>query len=128
MDNRKKNLIVCLVVGLMIAGLVISLNWSQDQPIVQRLCDGAFVAGALLLGTGGLKFVRNQGFFDMAAYGIAYSLHTAIPMMGPLEDKDLIAYKERKKEERKPARELVLAGCVYLVLAGILLGIYMLTV
>ena len=128
MDNRKKNLIVCLVVGLMIAGLVISLNWSQDQPIVQPLCDGAFVAGALLLGTGGLKFIRKHGFFDMAAYGIAYSLHTAIPAMGPLEDQDLIAYKERKREERKPARELVLAGCVYLVLAGILLGIYMLTV
>ena len=43
MDNRKKNLIVCLVVGLMIAGLVIIVNWSQQQPIVQRLCDGAFV-------------------------------------------------------------------------------------
>ena len=39
MDKRKKDLIVCLVVGLMIAGLVIFVNWSQEQPIVQRLCD-----------------------------------------------------------------------------------------
>lgn len=128
MSDQQKNLIASLVTGLVIAILVIVINWSLEQPFIQRLCDGTFVSGVLLLGMGGLKFVRNQGFFDIASYGISYTIHMAIPSMGPMEDEDLIAYKERKREQRKPARDIVLAGCVYLVLAGILLVIYQLTV
>ena len=128
MSERRKNLTAFLVTGLVIAILVIVMNWQLDQPFVQRLCDGAFVAGALLVCMGGLKFVRNQGFFDIASYGISYALHTAIPAMGPMQDEDLIAYKELKKENRKPAGDMVLAGCVYLILAVILLLIYHLTV
>ena len=128
MSDQQKNLIASLVTGLVIAILVVVINWSLEQPFIQRLCDGAFVSGVLLLGMGGLKFVRNQGFFDIASYGISYTIHMAIPSMGPMEDEDLIAYKERKREQRKPARDIVLAGCVYLVLAGILLVIYQLTV
>ena len=128
MSDRTKKWITSLVTGFVIAVLVIVVNWKLDQPFIQRLCDGAFVSGILLLGMGGLKFVRNQGFFDIASYGISYSIHMAIPSLGPLKDEDLLSYKERKKEERKPAGDIVMAGCVYLIVAVILLVIYELTV
>ena len=127
MSDRIKILIATLVIGLIIAVAVIAVNWNLDQPFVQRLCDGTFVAGVLLLGMGGLKHVRNQGFFDIASYGISYAFRAAIPAMGPMDDKDFASYKERKKEERKPAGEMILAGCIYMALAGILLVIYFLT-
>lgn len=123
-----KKIIASSITGLIIAVLVIVVNWRLQQPFVQRLCDGAFVAGVLLVGMGGLKFVRNQGFFDIPSYGISYTIHMAIPALGPLKDEDLLSYKERKKEERKPAGDMIIAGCVYLVLAAILLVIYNMTV
>ena len=128
MSERIKNLIIFLVLGLVIAAIVVAVNWKLEQPVAQRLCDGTFVSSVLLLGMGGLKYVRNQGFFDVASYGISYTIHTVIPSMGPMQDEDLFSYKERKKEGRKPARDMILAGCAYLVLSGILFVIYQLTI
>ena len=130
MSEKLKGFIIYLVLGLLIAAVVVSLNWESEFPLTQRLSDGFFVAAVLLLGMGGLKSVRNRGFFDMAAYGISAALHTAMPflkMNSPLDEReeDFVAYKERKKEERKSAREILWAGAVYLILAAIMLVIYL---
>ena len=132
MSEKLKGFLIFLVVGLVIAIAVIIANWRLTQPVTQRLSDGFFVAGVLLIGMGGLKYVRNQGFFDMASYGITAAFHTAFPgtrSNSPLDqrEEDFLSYKERKKAERKPATEILLAGAAYLALAAIMLVIYLLT-
>lgn len=130
MSENKKKILINLALGLVIVIAVTVLSWSSEYPLVHKLCDAFFVAAVLLLGFGGLKAVRNAGSFDMISYGIKSALYITLPWMksnSPLErkDEDFAAYKERKREERKPAADLLIAGSVYLGLASILLIIYL---
>lgn len=118
-----------MLIGVVINALVIVLNLKQEYSFVHKLCDGCFVAGGLLLCVGGLKFARNEGTFDMMAYGLNSALKITFPWMksnSPLERKeeDFVEYKERKSQKRRPARNLVLAGLIYLAIAGVLMVIY----
>lgn len=132
MSDRKKGVLIYLAIGLVIAIAVVAMEWSSDVSLAFLLCDGCFVAGVLVMGMGGLKFFRNQGVFDAMAYSIAYVFYTAFPGAKPrradgVEKEKLYEYKERKRAERKPAAELLIAGAVYLGLAAIALVIYLLT-
>lgn len=124
----KKNIIINLIMGLVLAIGVFFLYWGEDRTVFHRLCDGFFTAGVLLLGMGGLKWARNAGTFDIMAYGISSAFHMTFPWLkSEQKDADFVAYKERKREERKPAADLVIAGAVYMALAIVCLVIYQLT-
>ncbi len=129
MKKNKQQYLKTMIVGLMLATVVILLNWNREQVFLRRLCDAFFVAGGLILCTGGLKFARNGGTFDMMAFGINSVLKVAMPwtkVNSPLEhkDEDFVAYKERKQAKRTPCTNLVVVGLIYLAVAFILLGIY----
>lgn len=131
MSNKHIPFLKNLIAGLILAAIVILVNLGVEYSWVHRLCDGFFVAGLLLLCVGGLKFARNAGTFDMMTFGIRSALHITFPWMkshSPLEqrEEDFVAYKERKKEKRKPARTLVLTGLLYLGVAAVLFVFYLL--
>lgn len=125
----KKSVIMNLVVGLLIAVPVALLDWGMEKVLLHRLCDGFFVAAVVLLGVGGLKVARNAGTFDMMSYGLGAAFKMTFPWIKmEKKDADFVAYKERKREERKPAADLLIAGAIYLVLALIFLAIYQATI
>ena len=131
MDDKRKRLIVDLIFGLLVAGAVILINANRGHAVTRLLCDGCFVAGVLLLGTGGLKFVRNEGMFDIFTYSIktAFQIHYPLTKMNsPLEEKkeDYPTYKERKKEKRKSSADLLWAGLIFMALAAVFLAVYLL--
>lgn len=118
--------------GAVIATAVAILGWTRGHSWLRMLCDGCFVAAVLLLGSGGLKFARNQGTFDMMAYSMKSVFHLHYPfskMNSPLEEKeeDFMDYKERKRAQRKPADELLWSGLIYLIGSAVFLALYLLT-
>lgn len=132
MNEKRKSLIADLIVGALIAVAVIAMNWNSGYPLSQRLCDGFFVAGVVLVGLGGIKFARNKGTFDVAGYGLKTALHAALPFLGSRtnqnnREEDFMDYRERKEKARKPAAAELWAGLVYMVLAVAMLAVYMLT-
>ena len=131
MGEKIKKLVPFLITGAIIFAVVLWLNWERDLTLIHRLTDGFFVAGALLLCMGGLKFCRNKGAFDMISYGIVSTFHLHFPgakMDSPLNEReDYLSYTERKKAERKSSAEFLMAGVLYMIPAVILLVVYLLT-
>ena len=131
MSEKRKSILICLIIGAVICALVVAINWKMEQHILRRLSDCTFVAAVMLLGSGGLKFARNQGTFDIMSYGLksAFQIHFPFSKM----DKPLSArqesfadYKERKRQKRKGASDLFWAGLVsivFTVLYSVIVGI-----
>lgn len=150
MSERKKGVLTVLIAGLLLVLVVIFTKWPVEKvtqvvdgvektqwswypeiSIFHKLCDGFFVAGVLIFGVGALKFFRNKGTFDVLSYGVSSLVYTAIPMLDKREpeqrNEDFYGYTQRKREERKPASELLIAGGVYLALALVMLVLYSVT-
>ena len=129
--REKKGFFIHICAGAVIAVAVGALGWSRGHAVLRLLCDGCFVAAVLLLGSGGLKFARNQGTFDMMAYSLRTVFHLHFPfskMNSPLDEQkeDFVEYKERKQEKRKSSAELLWAGLLYLVVSLVFFVIYLL--
>ena len=125
MTEKRKMFLIYLAIGFVIAVAVLIYRWDAEKLISFQLCDATFVAGGLLVSVGGLKFARNGGTFDIMVYGIDSALRITFPSaFKERKDADFVAYKERKRESRKPATAELLSGAVYLVLAFICLVIY----
>lgn len=132
MDEKRKRILVDLIFGAVIAGIIIAINASRGHSVTRLLCDGCFVAGVLLLGTGGLKFFRNEGMFDIFSYSIKSVFQVHYPfakMNSPLEEKKsegYAEYKERKREKRKSPADLLWAGLIFMALAAVFFVVYLL--
>ena len=124
MSDKFKDFLVCLAVGVVITVPVSFLSAGRGYPFLHSLCDGFFVAAALLLGVGGLRAIRNRGGFDVAGYGISSVVRTTFPFLRGDLDEDIIEYRQRKTEKRKGAWGLFAAGAVYLTLSVIVLFLY----
>ena len=115
-----------MITGLLCAAIVVYYRWNPERLLFHQLCDGAFVAGVILVGIGGLKFARNGGTFDIMVWGLDSVVRTTFPwMLKERQDVDFVAYKERKRESRQSAKPELLSGAVYLVLSLIFLVIYL---
>lgn len=123
MKDRTREFLICLAVGAAVAAGVFCLNLNRDYGVLRCLCDGFFVAAALLLGIGGLRAARNQGTFDVAGFGLRSVIGMALPVLH-WEKETMEQYRERKAAERKSSVSLLLAGAVYLVLSLIALAVY----
>lgn len=125
MTEKRKYLLVNLIFGFVIAALVVWARWDTEKLLSFQLCDATFVAGMLLIGLSGLKFARNGGTFDMMAYGIGSAVRVTMPWVAKeRKDVDFAAYKERKREERKPARGEFTAGAIYMIISVLCYIVY----
>jgi hypothetical protein len=132
MTEKQKGILLHVCTGAVIATAVAILGWTRGHSWLRMLCDGCFVAAVMLLGSGGLKFARNQGTFDMMGYSMKSVFHLHFPfakMNSPLEEReeDFMDYKERKKAQRKPAGDLLWSGLIYLIASAVFLALYLLT-
>ena len=116
-------------VGLVLLVAVSAFEWFnyEDQPTLLRmLCDGAFVAGALLTCFGAMVLVAAEGAFD----AMGYAVHLLVRKFSPRKDRfasriTYLEYKARRKEKKRPSVQCVLViGVAYLVLDGIFLALY----
>lgn len=124
MSEKARDFLANLVTGGVIAVAVFALNLSREYGVLRCVCDGLFVAAVLLLGIGGIKAARNGGTFDVAGFGLSHVVGMAIPALRREEKEDIHQYRERKSEERKTSRGMLLAGLVYLALSLVALAIY----
>lgn len=130
MSDSSKSFLANLITGLLVAIAVFALGMSREHSVLRGFCDGFFVASVVLLGFGGIKYVRNKGAFDVAGYGLKTALNMNLPWLksnSPLEhrDEEFLDYRARKEKSRKSAAPELKAGAIYLVLSLILLAIYM---
>ena len=124
MNEKYKDFLINLAVGVPVVLLVYRLDAGRGYPFLHCLCDGFFVAAALLLGVGGLRAVRNRGAFDVVSFGISSVAKTTFPFLKGDKEEDIHGYRERKAEQRKGAGGLLAAGAVYLALSVLVLCLY----
>ncbi len=125
---KRRSFRIALGVGAAIALAVVLLNRSAGNGFLRLICDGCFVAGILVGGTGCLMLAANEGMFDIFGYGISFvlNLHWSGIFHKPeeLRRESYADYKVRKSASRSSPGGVLLAGGIYLLLAAILLVIY----
>ena len=123
-----KRFIIDLAIGLALAGLVAGLRGLFSAVTaaerVSAVCDGFFVAAVLTGGLGILKYVRNQGFFDAAFFGLRQLFRLRWQSSADWREK-YHEYLETKRRDRSPASPQMLAGLVLLVLSLMALAVYL---
>ncbi len=79
------------------------------------ICDGLFVAGILLGGSGVLIFCRNRGAFDSLFFTLKMLFRLRWPYLGGGSyTQDYAQYRAERQNARSGAGPLLLAGCIYL--------------
>ena len=122
MSDNRKSFVADLVLGALIFLGVFMLNRGQGFSLTRQLCDGAFVAAVILLGSGGIRFCSSRGGLDMMGYGFKSVLELftkAGRLDGP--DEDYFEYVQRKSAERKPFGHYLMAGVIFLALSLVFL-------
>lgn len=87
------------------------------------LCDGFFVAAALLLGSGGLVWTYNGGVFD----GLGFSVKTIFDRMHrdyAERRQTFMEYREKREAKSSSPRYLLLGGLIHLGLAIVVFLVY----
>lgn len=114
-------------IGLM-AVVMKGQNFSEAVTLVDKykiLCDAFTVPGALLLLTGALIAVANEGAFD----GVTYALKNVIGRITSLGKRKEPTYFEYVEEARSKGRAkgygfIPLTGLVFMVIALLFLMLY----
>jgi hypothetical protein len=130
MTEFQKSVLGNLAGGAVIGVVAVVLELELGYPLIHLLSDGFFVAAVMLLGIGGITAARNAGCFDLMGYSMKtlFGLMTPGSRLGdPSERETFVDYKEKKAEKRRSPAPMLLAGVIYLILAGIMLAIYFLT-
>lgn len=124
MSKKLKSFLISLAVGAALCALVIFINRDQGYGMPRRLCDGCFVAAVLLFGVGVLRFVANQGAFDVLGYGVQSVFHLHVPgaSIGNARDQETMQdYRDRKAKKRKSPAGLLYASLVWLAVSVLFL-------
>lgn len=131
MSVNRKDIIVSAVCGLMFVLFVFYASAEQEFTIVHRLCNGFFVAGAMLGSAGLLLHCANKGAFNLFGFSARYGLNLIMPFItknpwnGDRDRETYYDYCVRKSEEpHKPVAHLLIVGGGYLVISAILLVVY----
>lgn len=93
------------------------------QAVMMSLSDGFFVAGAMLLGGGGLQWTYNGGAMD----GLTYTIRLGVARLRRDFDEHHFTFAQHREEREAKAsspKSLLLAGLLYLTIAFIFFGIY----
>ena len=116
--------------GFIITAAVVAIEYSYGYSLLRLLSDGFFVSTVMLLGMAGLAAARNAGMFDIMGFSIRTLMGVVIPgsrVGDPHDGETLLAYKERKAENRKSPKPMLLAGLVHAAIMVVVLTIYLLT-
>lgn len=130
MNPKLQKLLTNFGIGLAIAFLVM---WGQGlfeaetmSDTLRVVCDGFFVAGALLLAWGGLRWCTNGGAVDGLGYSMKMVKERMLPFLSKPWDKreSFAEYRERRESKARPVGALLLSGLAHLVIALILFAVY----
>ena len=124
MSERKKDFLLNLAVGGVLAVVMLIVELARGRDILTSLCNCFSVPAVFLLGIGGLKGIRNRGAFDVMGFGLKSTVETFIPMLRKNEKETFDDYRERKEASRRSSRGLLMAGAVYLAISAVLLIVY----
>lgn len=129
MKTTRKDLVLSLVIGLVIAVLVVTISADRGFTLVHRLSDGCFSAGVLLCGIGGIFFCANKGALNLFGFGASRALKLVTGWGKDPSEKDHDSYynycMEQAEKEPKPFAHLLIGGAVYLAAAVVFLVIYL---
>ena len=126
---KRRSFWIALGVGAAIALAVVLLNRNSGSSPLRLICDGCFVAGVLVGGAGCLMLAGNEGVFDIFGYGISFvlNLHWSglFHMSEERRRESYSDYRARKRASPSAPGGVLLAGGIYLLLAGVLLVVYL---
>lgn len=130
MTEYRRALALNVLLGFIIAAAVVAIEYSYGYTLLRLLSDGFFTSTVLLLGMGGLTAARNAGMFDIMGFSVRSIVGIVIPgsrIGDPHDGETLLEYKERKAENRKSPKSILLAGLVHAAIMVVVLTIYLLT-
>jgi hypothetical protein len=130
MTENRRTLRLNVMFGFIITAAVVAIEYSYGYSLLRLLSDGFFVSTVMLLGMAGLAAARNAGMFDIMGFSIRTLMGVVIPgsrVGDPHDGETLLAYKERKAENRKSPKPMLLAGLVHAAIMVVVLVIYLLT-
>lgn len=107
--------------AVMLVGGIFSAGSTKD--VLRIVCDGFFVAGALLLLSGGFRWCYNGGVMD----GLGFSAKTLVNRMRPHYEENRQSFAEYREQREKKASSpvpLVFSGLNLLVIAVIIFLVY----
>ena len=127
MNLPRKKLLILAGIGL---GIVLLVIFTQGIPrsagikdVLRLLCDGVFVAGALLLGTGGLVWGHAGGVTD----GLGFSMKTFLSLkwkrVGDYKE-SFSDYRARREARSGDPKPYLIIGGGYFLLALLLFAAY----
>ena len=127
MNLPRKKLLILAGVGLALVLLVIFTQGitraAGIKDVLRLLCDGFFVAGALLLGTGGLVWGHAGGVTD----GLGFSMKTFLSLkwkrVGDYKE-SFSDYRARREARCGDPKPYFLIGGGYFLLALLLFAAY----
>ena len=133
-SSLKKNLLkygISVGIGLILAFIYISarvdignLAAVEKVDLYLVFCDGFFVPGILMLMSGFLMSVSNQGAMDGVAYVLVNAARMLIPG-GGLKTERYKEYVERKRENRiKGYGFLYVVAFVFLAVSGTFMALF----
>ena len=130
MTENRRALSLNVLFGFIVAAAVVAIEYSYGFSVLRLLTDAFFVSTVILLGVGGLTAARNAGMFDIMGFSVRSFIGIVIPgsrIGDPHERETLLEYKERKAENRKSPKPMLLAGLVHALIMAVVLTIYLLT-
>ena len=127
MNLNRKKLLILAGVGLALVLLVIFtqgiVRSAGLKDVLRHLCDGFFVAGALLLGAGGLVWGHAGGVTD----GLGFSMKTFLSLkwkrVGDYKE-SFADYRARRETRSGDPKPYLLVGSGYFLLALLLFAGY----
>lgn len=123
MKPERKKLLIVAAIGLAIVLLVVFtqgiLRSSGAADVLRILCDGCFVAGALLLGVGGLVWGHAGGVTDGLGFSVKTLLSLKWSAFGDYKE-GFAEYRKRREAKNGDPKPYLLAGGAYFVVSLLL--------
>ena len=110
--------LVTLVISLLLGGAIFCLFFFLRNQTIIAAVDGAAVATFIILFLGLLFWMTHLGAFDMFSFGFK-QLGSMLFAKDARRDGPYVEYREQKKEKRQNSSYYF----VFVIIAGLLLGI-----
>ncbi len=121
--DRKKLLVLCIISAAVFVAVLFLRGVTGAQgarDVLRCASDAAFVAGTIMLVTGGLMWTADQGVADGLTYGVGrFFKRRGVNYEDRRESYS--EYKERKHSKKIKVAEFFISGAIFVVIALILL-------